>query len=88
MVCRVLVTEVLDMSSFMKKMTSDSAENRALQVNLLLLNNFESLLYTYKAVSLSFFVKQFLLFRGFFWQLSCGELPYGFDGTVVEILES
>jgi hypothetical protein len=40
MVCRVLVTEVLDMSSFMKKMTSDSAENRALQVNLLLLNNF------------------------------------------------
>jgi hypothetical protein len=34
------VTEVLDMSSFMKKMTSDSAENRALQVNLPLLNNF------------------------------------------------
>jgi hypothetical protein len=40
MVCRVLVTEVLDMSSFMKKMTSDSAENRALQVNIPLLNNF------------------------------------------------
>ncbi len=40
MACRVLVTEVLDMSSFMKKMTSDSAENRALQVNLRLLNSF------------------------------------------------
>jgi hypothetical protein len=51
MVCRVLVTEVLDMSSFMKKMTSDSAENRALQVNLLaLLNNFGPIYSLYSRV--------------------------------------
>ncbi len=62
MVCRVLVTEVLDMSSFMKKMTSDSAENRALQVNLLLLNNFDpiySLYWLFLGRSHSRFLEKF-----------------------------